>query len=265
MLKSEKVMDLVFETVSPRATVSEALTIMVEHKLDSIFVVEDLLNKKYLGNVSDHEILRQVFATGKDPKKTLVESIVSTDAPVCGIETPVDDALLLMLKSGIRTIAVVDTRNYLTGILTVKQLIESPEIKFSWNKLIASADSKLFESNFERNRIAYESRVEMDIANTLSMIDIMKLKSRVAAHEGDVNIVRAAIFDEINVLRADLEVSFKNMKEADEDQWYNLRDEFEKNRHRLSEKIFYLKEPIERLISRDHPGLSNIGPIRSTK
>ena len=105
----------------------------------------------------------------------------------------------------------------------------------------------------------------MEVANLLSMIDIMQLKTRVAANEGNVNILRSAIFDELDILKQDLEKKLKTMIEAEEDNWYLMRDEFEATRHQLNEKLFYLKEPLEQLSARDYPGVSVKGPIKSTK
>ena len=92
----------------------------------------------------------------------------------------------------------------------------------------------------------------------------MQLKSRVAAHEANLNIVRSSIFEEINRLKEKLEKRFFEMKGADEDNWFLKRDLFERSRNALNEKLFTLKDPLERLAERDYP-VSADGPIRSSK
>ena len=265
MIKSEQLMNEVFETVSERTTVHDALNIMRENDYRILPVVEDLLNRKFLGQISDLDILMKVFAEGKDPRKTLVEWIYDKVAVVCGVETTIDDALVIMLKNGITRLPVVDDRNYIRGVLTAEEINRTPRLKFTWEKLVASADERLFQSDYERERKVYESKVEIEMVNLQSMLDIMNLRSRIATHEGDVNIERKAIFDDINSLREDLEESFKSMCEAPEDVWYQKKAEFESCKHQLNEKLFYLKEPIEQLVARNHTGMSTTGPIRSTR
>ena len=248
MLKCEKIMDKVFEYVSVRDSVEKALKLIMEEKVNSIPVVEDLLTKKFVGQITNNDILLKVFAAGKEPHEVRVESVMTKQSVVCGVETSVNDALLLMLKEESLSIPIVDDQNSLVGTLTANHLSDTHELKFSWSRLLDSADEKLFESNFERNREAYEKRIDMELANTLSFIDVLQLKSRVEASGNGSKSKYATIFSQIEFLRKELEKSHQNMKLAKEKNWYLMRDEFEVARLKLNKKLFEFRESLSQLI-----------------
>ena len=265
MITCEKVMERGDEYVYPQTTAQECLELFRKMSVDSLPVIESELSNKLVGTINESQILFGTYYEDLNPKHIPVKELMNSNVVICGVGTTIDDALVTMLKNGVKRLPVVDRQNRLVGIFSVKALKEYPELKFSWKNVISSLDDKMFESNFEKTREAFENRMEMEVANLLSMIDIMQLKTRVAANEGNVNILRSAIFDELDILKQDLEKKLKTMIEAEEDNWYLMRDEFEATRHQLNEKLFYLKEPLEQLSARDYPGVSVKGPIKSTK
>lgn len=255
-----------FKCLYPDSTVEEAVAMLRtdDSNPDGVFVVESRFSKKLVGSVSGETILMKVYAEGKSPLVTPLKEVMNPSVVIAGEETTVEEALLLMLKNSVRCLPIVDRQNTIVGVLSMDMVKKSSVLRFSWSRLFKSADSHLFDTDFERTREAYEERMEIELANILSMIDIMQLKSRVAAHEANLNIIRSSIFEEINKMKAKLEKRYLEMKGADEDNWYLKRDLFERSRHALNEKLFTLKDPIERLAERDYP-VSADGPIRSSK
>lgn len=255
-----------FRILYPDSTVEEAVDMLRtdDSNPDGVFVVESRLSRKLVGSASGKDILMKGYAEDKSPSETQLKEVMNQSVVIAGEETTIEEALLLMLKNSIRCIPIVDRQNTMVGVLSMDMVRESAILRFSWSRLFKSADSHIFDTDFERTREAYEERMEIELANLLSMIDIMQLKSRVAAHEANLNIIRSSIFEEINKLKDTLEKRYFDMKGADEDNWYLKRDLFEKNRHALNEKLFTLKDPIERLAERDYP-VSADGPIRSPK
>lgn len=266
MYTCNSLMNTGFHYLYPDSTVDEALDSIKtdESSPEGVFVVENQLNKKLVGMVSSKAILMGVFAEGKVPAVTSLREVMDTSIVIAGEETTIEEALLLMLKNGVQCVPVVDRQNRMVGVLSMDMIKNSANIRFSWSRLFKSADSHLFDTDFERTREAYEERMEIELANLLSMIDIMQLKSRVAAHEANLNIIRSSIFEEVNNLKENLETRYFEMKDAGEENWYLKRDLFERSRHELNEKLYTLKEPIERLAERDHPAKVD-GPIRSMK
>lgn len=255
-----------FRYLYPDSTVEEAVNMLKtdDSNPDDVFVVESRFSKKLVGSVSARALLMKVYAESKAPAATPLKEVMNPSVVIAGEETTIEEALLLMLKSGVRCVPVVDRRNTMVGVLSMDMVKDSTNLRFSWSRLFKSADSHIFDTDFERTREAYEERMEIELANLLSMIDIIQLKSRVAAHEANLNILRSSIFEEINEMKEKLEKSYLEMKDADEENWYLKRDLFERSRHALNEKLYSLNDPIERLAERDYPVSTN-GPIRSSK
>lgn len=248
MLKCEKIMDKVFEYVSVRDNIEKVLKIISSEHLDSIPVVEDLLTKKFVGQITDRDILLEVFLKGKEPVNTLVESVMVKNSTICGSETSVNDALLLMLRDGCLRLPVVDEKNTLVGVISADHLCETHQLKFTWDRLLDTADESLFESNFERNREAYEKRIDMELANSLSFLDILELKSRIEISDESSKDLYNAIFNQLEFLRKELETAHKSMKLSKDKNWYLLRDEFEVARLKLNKRLFEFKKPISDLL-----------------
>lgn len=262
----KSLMNKAFKILYPDSTVEEAVEMLRtdDSNPDGVFVVESRLSKKLVGSASGKDILMKAYAEGKSPSVTPLKEVMNPSVVIAGEETTIEESLLLMLKNSVRCVPIVDRQNTMVGILSMDMVKESAVLRFSWSRLFKSADSHIFDTDFERTREAYEERMEIELANLLSMIDIMQLKSRVAAHEANLNIVRSSIFEEINRLKEKLEKRFFEMKGADEDNWFLKRDLFERSRNALNEKLFTLKDPLERLAERDYP-VSADGPIRSPK
>ena len=248
MLRSEQIMDRDLYCLSAKDTAEKALELLSERSLKVIPVVEDLTSKKYLGRISDRDILLKVFNQGKKPGSVCLEEIMNRNAVVCGAETPVNESLLIMLDSETFSLPVVDRQNSVVGILTAKHISSTHELKFTWQRLLESADSSIFESNFERNREAYERRIDMEVANILSMIDVLELKFRVESNGDDKKALYEVIFDEIDFLRRELENNYKAMKLSSENNWYALRDEFEVSRLKLNRRLYEYRKPISQLV-----------------
>ncbi|HOT06246.1 MAG: Methylated protein [Methanosaeta sp. PtaB.Bin039] len=125
-----KVMDVMtypIVTVSPDATVFEAISIMVSGSRGSVLVARQGLLKEAEGIVTTTQIFARVLAPGLDPKTVRVSEIM-TPAPLVTIspEAPAKEAAQVMIRHNIRRLPVVQG-GALVGIVTSKDLLRCVE------------------------------------------------------------------------------------------------------------------------------------------
>ncbi|MHC1631982.1 MAG: CBS domain-containing protein [Methanotrichaceae archaeon] len=110
-------------TVSPDATVFEAIQSMVRGSKGSVLVVEGGLLKEVKGIVTTSGMFERVFAKGLNPKDVKVSEIM-TLAPLITISpnATTKKASELMRQHNIRRLPVVE-RDALVGIITSKDLL----------------------------------------------------------------------------------------------------------------------------------------------
>lgn len=122
-----RVIDLMsypISTVPPRASVIDAIKIMVDGHRGSVLVANVGLLKEVEGIVTTTTIFRKVFAAGLDPNKVLVSDIM-TPAPLITIapDATAGEAAALMVRHNIRRLPVIKDGT-LVGILTSKDLLK---------------------------------------------------------------------------------------------------------------------------------------------
>ncbi len=112
----------VVATASPRDSVAHAATRMREFAVGSLVVVDD--HRKPLGILTDRDIVLRVVAAGLDPADTLASDVMS--APVGGVNeaTPLEEALEVMERRGVRRLAVTGEEGALTGIFAMDDALE---------------------------------------------------------------------------------------------------------------------------------------------
>ena len=122
-----KVRDLMrypIATVTPEATVLEAIKRMVAEKKGSVLVAREGLLKECLGIVTTSQIFHKVFSQGRDPTAIAVREIM-TERPlvIIDLDAPTSEAARLMREHNIRRLPVMKD-GALVGIITSKDLLE---------------------------------------------------------------------------------------------------------------------------------------------
>lgn len=108
------------KTIRPDATVKEAAGIMREHRIGSLVVISP--SGAIGGIVTEHDILANVVATGKDSASTKVSDIMTEKVVTVGPQQSLEDAADIMVKNRIKKLPVVE-RGVLVGIITASDLI----------------------------------------------------------------------------------------------------------------------------------------------
>ncbi len=108
------------QTISPKATVYEALEKMSEKEIGALVVVE---NKKVVGIFSERDYARKIILQGKTSKKTLVKEVMSSHLFSVTPDTTVEDAMVLMTGKHIRHLPVFEKSKFV-GIISIGDVLK---------------------------------------------------------------------------------------------------------------------------------------------
>lgn len=107
-------------TISPGASVLDALKQMAEKNVGALLVVE---NDKLVGIVSERDYARKVILLGKSSQDTLVKQVM-TEGPICvQPDNTVEECMALMTDKRVRHLPVVENEKLL-GVLSIGDLVK---------------------------------------------------------------------------------------------------------------------------------------------
>jgi CBS domain-containing protein len=109
--------------VAPAATVREASRLMTEREVGAVAVVED--DDELIGIFTSGDLARRVVAAGLDPDTTAVADVMTFDVEAVRRELPYGEALKTMIGRHFRHLPVVDAHHRVTGMVTVRRLLET--------------------------------------------------------------------------------------------------------------------------------------------
>ena len=107
-------------SVSPEATVFEAITMMDEKNVGALLVMED---EKLVGMFSERDYTRKVVLRGKRSRETKVAEIMSSNLIVTHLQEGVEKCLRLMTDKRIRHLPVLDGEKVI-GIISIGDLVK---------------------------------------------------------------------------------------------------------------------------------------------
>ena len=106
----------------PTDSVSEAAGLMKNENIGAIPVVENRLNNKLIGIVTDRDLALKILADGLDAHATTVEAVMTRKMVTCRAKDDWQYAQGLMSKHQLRRIPVVDKDNMIVGIIAQADL-----------------------------------------------------------------------------------------------------------------------------------------------
>ena len=106
-------------SVSPNATVYQALQVMAEHNIGAILVMD---GAKLVGIFSERDYARKVVLMGKTSAGTPISEIMTHKLLCVPLNANVDDCLGLMTEKRIRHLPVLDGDRVM-GILSIGALV----------------------------------------------------------------------------------------------------------------------------------------------
>jgi CBS domain-containing protein len=108
-------------TISPEATVYEALKIMADKDIGALIVVK---NGQVAGIISERDYARKVMLKGKSSLETPVKDIMSTEIYYVGPEATAEECMALMTEKRIRHLPVMEDGK-LTGVISIGDVVKS--------------------------------------------------------------------------------------------------------------------------------------------
>ncbi len=108
-------------SISPQATVRDALTLMAQEEVGALLVME---GGELEGIVSERDYARKVILMGRTSKDTKVGEIMSTKLTTVTPEQTVTDCMELMTEKRIRHLPVLEGNN-VTGIISIGDVVHA--------------------------------------------------------------------------------------------------------------------------------------------
>ena len=107
-------------SLTPQASVRDAACVMTRANCGSGLVME--LPDSLLGILTERDLMTRVLARGLDPDRTPVREVM-TPNPICvPPETPVSDAVVLMIERGFRHLPLA-TEKKILGVFSMRDAL----------------------------------------------------------------------------------------------------------------------------------------------
>ena len=107
-------------TISPEATVLEALNLLAQHNAGALMVMN---GAKVEGILSERDCVRKVDLAGKTAKGLKVKDIMTSKVIYVEASQPLDECMALMIDKNIRHLPVYDGKELL-GLISVRDVLK---------------------------------------------------------------------------------------------------------------------------------------------
>jgi CBS domain-containing protein len=107
-------------TTNPNITVKDAIKTLNEKHVGSIVVTDD--NEKCVGIFTERDAIRII--ANEVPLDTTIDQVMTKNVVTIGEEASLEEATRLVISHRIRHLPVVDRKGELTGLLSVRKLLD---------------------------------------------------------------------------------------------------------------------------------------------
>jgi len=108
-------------SISPKATVYEALQLMADKDIGALMVGE---GGKVVGVFSERDYARKVILKGRSSRDTLVSELMTSPIFAVGPDHTVEDCMALMTMKKLRHLPVID-EYVLSGVISIGDILNS--------------------------------------------------------------------------------------------------------------------------------------------
>ncbi len=117
--KARELMERTFFTMEGDVTVADAVRLLDERNKGGCLVKNAIGDT--IGIFTERDVLRRVVAKGRDPVRTRIDEVMTTDVVFAQAEDDAWELLCLMVQENFRHLPVVDGRQAV-GIISLKGL-----------------------------------------------------------------------------------------------------------------------------------------------
>jgi CBS domain-containing protein len=107
--------------VTPSDSVFHALTVMSEHNVGALLVLE---GEQLVGVFSERDYARKIILLGKSSKETLVREIMSDRVAYATPATTLDECMALMTEKHFRHLPVLNEDGSVAGMISIGDLVK---------------------------------------------------------------------------------------------------------------------------------------------
>ena len=108
---------------SPESSVHEAIEEMAENNVGAVVITDPM--GKVVGIFTERDNMLRVTLPNRNPKTTQLREVMSTPVRTASPDVNVNDALARMLRSRHRHLPVVDSRQQVIGVVSIRQLLSA--------------------------------------------------------------------------------------------------------------------------------------------
>jgi CBS domain-containing protein len=108
-------------SISPEASVFEAIKLMAEKRIGALLAMED---DHLVGIMSERDYARKVVLKGKSSKKTPVKDIMTSRVYFVKPERTIEECMALMTDKRIRHLPVMDEER-LVGVISIGDVVKA--------------------------------------------------------------------------------------------------------------------------------------------
>ncbi len=109
-------------SVSPDATVYEALQLMAEKDIGAVLVTE---GEKLVGIFSERDYARKVILHDRSSRETRVREIMTPEVVCVSPEQSVEECMALMTTRRIRHLPIVEEGGHVTGVISIGDVVKA--------------------------------------------------------------------------------------------------------------------------------------------
>lgn len=106
-------------TITPEATVYEAVARMNQHKLGALVVVSREDAREVLGIFTERDVMRRVVGQLRYADLVVVGEVMTRDMVTCSPTLTIDEAAQIMQEQRIRHLPIIDQNDRLCGMLSI--------------------------------------------------------------------------------------------------------------------------------------------------
>lgn len=108
-------------------SVADAAALMRLHRQGAVLVVDD---GQLIGICTERDIVFDVVASGLDPRRSPISTVMTCDPVAVGPDMPFGHALHLMFEGGFRHVPVVDIHGEVLGVVSARDALDIDMIRF---------------------------------------------------------------------------------------------------------------------------------------